>query len=252
MSYRFALENQDYSAYAGGHFFVGAPGHPALPVRLISEIFQRALALRRGLGQDGPVSLYDPCCGSAYHLAVLAFLHWQEIAAISASDIDADALSIAARNLALLTSGGVAERNAELAELHARFGKESHRAALESGRGFARRLEQRYRLHSIPTHLFPADATDPEAIAAGLQGRPVDLLLADVPYGRQVEWQQKTAVSTDATPLLSFLNALLPVLTPVTVVAIVSDKGQKAEHPALRRVERFSVGRRQIILFRPA
>ncbi|MFI6743014.1 hypothetical protein ACIBI9_59845 [Nonomuraea sp. NPDC050451] len=36
-------------------------GFPAFPVRLASEIFQRAPALRGG---EGPAVVCDPCCGS--------------------------------------------------------------------------------------------------------------------------------------------------------------------------------------------
>ncbi|MFK7803274.1 MAG: hypothetical protein AB8G95_16690, partial [Anaerolineae bacterium] len=39
MPYRFATENKDYSDFASGRVFYGAPGHPVFPVRLISEVF---------------------------------------------------------------------------------------------------------------------------------------------------------------------------------------------------------------------
>lgn len=91
MPYRFATAASDYSDYAGGRVFYGAPGYPALPVRLASEVLQRCLAIR---GATSPAVLYDPCCGGAYHLGTLAYLHWQRIGAIAGSDVDAEALAL--------------------------------------------------------------------------------------------------------------------------------------------------------------
>ena len=49
-------EKDDYADYSSGHVLRSAPGFPAFPVRLASEIFQRALALRPGLA---PAALWD-------------------------------------------------------------------------------------------------------------------------------------------------------------------------------------------------
>jgi 23S rRNA (guanine2535-N1)-methyltransferase len=37
MPYQFVKEKEDYSDYASGHVFYGAPGHSAFPVRLVGE-----------------------------------------------------------------------------------------------------------------------------------------------------------------------------------------------------------------------
>jgi hypothetical protein len=47
-------------------------------------------------------------------------------------------------------------------------------------------------------------------------------------------------------PLFALLATLEGLLHPESVVAIISDKGQKAAHPSYRRLERFQVGRRRI------
>jgi pimeloyl-ACP methyl ester carboxylesterase len=103
MPYRFAKESQDYTDYASGRVFYGLPGHPAFPVRLVSEIFQRCLAIRKAWGVSAPCVLYDPCCGGAYHLSVLAYLFWQRINSIIGSDVDERALALAARFLGSVT-----------------------------------------------------------------------------------------------------------------------------------------------------
>jgi hypothetical protein len=43
------------------------------------------------------------------------------------------------------------------------------------------------------------------------------------------------------------LEALLGVLSPQPVLAIVSDKGQKISHGAYRRLEQLRIGKRQIV-----
>ncbi len=45
MAYRYALVRENYEDLASGGGLRSAPGFPAFPVRLASEMFQRALAL---------------------------------------------------------------------------------------------------------------------------------------------------------------------------------------------------------------
>jgi hypothetical protein len=47
------------------------------------------------------------------------------------------------------------------------------------------------------------------------------------------------------------LAALLPVLSGTSIVAIVSDKGQKAVHERYRRLEQFQVGKRRVTILNP-
>src|SRR5258707_9906392 len=132
MPYKFALGRPDYSDLAAGQVLYSQAGRPAFPVRLASEMFQRCLAFRAARGREEALSLYDPCCGAAYHLTTLAFLHRGSIREIIASDVDPLAVQLARRNLGLLALAGLDQRIGELAALHHRFGKESHRAALDS------------------------------------------------------------------------------------------------------------------------
>ena len=43
MEYKFASERTNYTDLASGNVFYSLPGHPAFPVRLASEIYQRCL-----------------------------------------------------------------------------------------------------------------------------------------------------------------------------------------------------------------
>src|SRR5512142_1863099 len=111
MQYKYAKEQLDYSDFASGRVFYSLPGHPAFPVRLASEIFQRCLASREAIYKDShPCTLYDPCCGTAYHLSVLAYLHGECIREVIASDIDEKAVALAKRNLGLLSMEGLEGR----------------------------------------------------------------------------------------------------------------------------------------------
>src|SRR5512143_549990 len=99
MQYQYATEKVAYSDFTSGRVFYSLPGYPAFPVRLASEIFQRCLAHRAAVyGVSTPCALYDPCCGGAYLLSVLAYLHGEHLREVMASDIDENAVALAKRN----------------------------------------------------------------------------------------------------------------------------------------------------------
>jgi len=252
MQYRFAQERQDYSDYSSGRVFYGLPGHPAFPVRLASEIFQRCVALREAQGATGPCVLYDPVCGGAYHLSTLAYLHWNAIGEIIASDVDEEILFVARRNLSLLTVEGLDRRTAEISKMLAEYKKASHEAALKSAETLRKRLLGLVGTHQVDVCLFAADATDSQAVGEKLAGRKVDVVIADIPYGRHSSWQIADASQASSlSPAWQMLEALLPILSLRSVVAIASDKRQKISHARYRRLERFQVGKRRVVLLQP-
>jgi len=111
MEYKYAKEQPDYSDFASGRVFFSLPGHPAFPIRLASEIFQRCVAHRKAIYNNStPGVLYDPSCGAAYHLSVLAYLHGTQIREVIASDVDEKAVALAGRNLGLLNVDGLDRR----------------------------------------------------------------------------------------------------------------------------------------------
>jgi 23S rRNA (guanine2535-N1)-methyltransferase len=239
MPYRFSTEDLDYTDFASGRVIYNQPGAPAFPVRLASEIFQRAM---HALEQSSPVRVYDPVCGGAYHLAALGFLYGREIRSITASDVDEGAVALATRNLGLLSPAGLDRRAAEIRRMLAEFGKESHAGALYSLNALRRRLEQAG--HPIETRVFQANALDAAALPGMLPPESIDLVISDVPYGQLSNWQ--TAGEQVESPLWQMLEALLPVLAPGAGIAIAADKAQKIAHPAYRRIERFQIGKRQV------
>ena len=246
MPYQFATERPDYSDLASGRVFYSLPGHPAFPVRLASEIFQRCLAQRRAAGASEPPVLYDPCCGAAYLLSVVAYLHGPSIRAIVGSDVDPTAVKLAGRNLELLTADGIDRRIGELTTDLARYGKDSHRQAL----GIARKIRERIaRMPRITSRVFQADAGNPADMQRGFSGSKVDLVITDIPYGRHSEWGGK--LHNVPHPARTMLDALLGNLSPTGLVAVVSDKAQKISHEKFLRVERFQIGKRQIVILKP-
>jgi len=251
MPYLYATERHNEADCAAGRVFYSLPGHPAFPVRLASEMFQRCLALREADGLTVPCALYDPCCGGAYHLATLAYLHGERIASIAASDIDVDALSLASRNLDLLTLAGLERRIAEITAMLAAYDKASHAEALDSAERLRERLLVLTECHAIPVSVFQTDALAGARILAELGAHAVDIVITDVPYNRLSAWQGDAVATAPSNPLWQMLEALRPVLSPGAVVAIASDKGQKAAHEAYQRVERFQIGKRRIVLLRP-
>jgi len=174
MPYRFVKERQDYSDYSSGRVLYGLPRHPAFPVRLASEIFQRCIAFREAQGVTGPCVLYDPCCGGAYHLSTLGYLHWNAIDEIIGSDVDREILSIAERNLSLLTVEGLDRRMTEISEMLVQYKKASHAAALKSTEKLRHRLLKLVETHQIAVRLFVADITDGQAVHEKLVGKKND------------------------------------------------------------------------------
>ncbi|MBN2085712.1 MAG: hypothetical protein JW748_10865 [Anaerolineales bacterium] len=247
MPYRFALDRPVYSDLASGKVLLAARGHPAFPIRLASEIFQRCMAVREGSGLTGPVRLGDPCCGAAYHLAVLGLLHRASIRAIIASDIDPDVIPLAEKNLAMLSAAGIDRRREELAAMHREFGKPSHAEALAA----ADRLRSVVIAQSEPPGVcvFTADALAACDSSHAISAVPVDIVFTDVPYGRHSRWQAQTAECSN--PMERLLENLLPALHPGGLVAVVSDKQQKTLHDRYDRIEKFRIGKRMAVILRP-
>ena len=215
-------------------------GTTAFPVRLASEIFLRAKQHLTRKGNAGPYHLYDPCGGGAYLLTSLGFLHGEDLRAMTASDRNPAAVSLAARNLLLLTPEGMQQRIGQIRELYEQFGKASHEEALES----AGRLASMVKARSKPVVIdcFEADATKPMDHLAGMAGT-LDMIITDVPYGNVVDWQ-----SDAGDPVEQLLSHIIPLLAPVSLVAIVSSKEQKISHDRYNRVVHWKLGKRRITL----
>jgi 23S rRNA (guanine2535-N1)-methyltransferase len=250
MPYKFATQQTDHSDLASGRVLYSLPGHPAFPVRLAGEIFQRCLARRAAAGQTQPVTLYDPCCGGAYHLSALAYGHWHAIQAIVASDVDAQAVQLAARNLGLLTPDGLEKRIQELRASYDEYGKESHRAALQSAETLHEEVVTLAGQHPIRTLAFQASAFDTPALMAHLRETRVDVVLTDIPYGLQSAWHLDNPEQAQ-NPAGAMLRALREFLHAGSIVAVAADKQQKIADDGYDRVERFQIGKRQVVLLKP-
>jgi 23S rRNA (guanine2535-N1)-methyltransferase len=251
MQYKYEKESQDYSDFSSGRVFYSLPGHPAFPVRLASEIFQRCLAHRQKIYMSShPCALYDPCCGAAYHLSVLGYLHRENIGKIIASDIDQKAVALAERNLGLLSMEGLERRIHELSTMLEQYGKASHQEALQSALRLKEKLAALRETYPLATQAFRANAMDSQGILRYLQPKSVDIVFTDVPYGWHSQWQN--ADSGASSPLRSILDALLGVLSPSSIVAISSDKQQKAVHERYQRVEQLQVGKRRVTFLKVA
>jgi hypothetical protein len=251
MQYKYAKEQLDYSDFASGRVFYSLPGHPAFPVRLASEIFQRCIAQRETIYQvSEPCTLYDPCCGTAYHLSVLGYLHRERIRKVIASDVDVKAVALAKRNLGLLQAGGLDRRITELSDMLEEYGKESHREALQSASTLKERRSTFREKPALETQVFQASATDRDEISKHIQPDSVDIIFTDVPYGRHSEWRE-AGRGESSNPLTWMLDAMLEILSPSSIVAVASNKAQKAAHERFQRVEHFQVGKRRVVILRP-
>ncbi|SFC02811.1 cyclophilin-like fold protein [Butyrivibrio sp. YAB3001] len=91
----------NYEDFASGRVIHGAKGIPNFPVRLIAEIFGRAMAVSP---KKDHLVVYDPCCGGAYSLAIIGFFYGRSIEKIYGSDISEDMIECARKNLELTLS----------------------------------------------------------------------------------------------------------------------------------------------------
>jgi tRNA G10 N-methylase Trm11 len=232
MKFEFNASKENYEHFAAGRVLLSQAGMTSFPVRLASEIFQQAKAL---IGKE-KLRVYDPCCGSAYLLSTLGFLHHEAIEALYGSDIRMDALLLAKKNLAMLSREGLLARRETIQALYEQYGKDSHREALESCDVLLESLPRA----PIETGLWLGDAT-----AQSLGAETVDLLICDVPYGDKVHWEGKAD-----EPIFQLLEAHSQSLANNALLVLVSDKGQKAAHSAYQRVQQATHGKRRITMLR--
>ncbi|KIH99708.1 rRNA methyltransferase [Streptomonospora alba] len=236
MAYRYATERRDHSDLASGNVLRSAPGHPGFPVRLADELFQRAAAHLPA----APVSLWDPCCGSGHLATAVGLLHRARLCRLLATDTDPAALSIAERNLALLTLSGLAERESGLRDDAAAFGK----PALLERADTAARLAERLRKSGgdLDRTVRAGDAFDPVA-----PEHRVDLVLTDVPYGGLTAFAGAVPAGEPVPALMRALAAVVPAHAVLAVTA----RTRKVPLPeGARALERIRVGNRAAALVR--
>jgi len=251
MQYKYEKALRDYSDLASGRVFYSSPGYPAFPVRLASEIFQRCLAQRAAIYQaTSACTLYDPCCGAAYHLSVIAYLHGAHLREIVASDIDEKAVALAERNLGLVSVAGLDQRIEEISSMLDQYHKESHQEALRSAQVIKNKIVSFTREKPLITKVFQANATDSLSILQYINPKSVDIVFTDVPYGQHSRWF-RSENNESLNPKWAMLDALLGVLSASSVLAIVSDKQQKVSHERYQRLEQFQVGKRRVVILKP-
>ncbi|MEM6347338.1 MAG: hypothetical protein AAF927_25835 [Bacteroidota bacterium] len=234
MEYLFAPK-RNYEDYSSGRVIYHKSGLSTFPVRLASEVFMRCAAF---LPETSSLRLYDPMCGEAYLLTTIGMLHADQISKIYASDISQDALDFAIKNLDLLTKTGLQKRKSELEGLFEQYGKWSHQQAIEA---CERILAAQTR--ELDAQLFQADILG-ETPLENAQFK-ADIVITDVPYGSMVGWS-----SSIENPIDHLLKKLLAVIERQSVVAVISDKAQKASSPLYQRLKLLKAGKRRVEILR--
>lgn len=273
LSYKFATENLNYEDYASGRVLYNQKGTTSFPARLASEIYQRCVAVLEERGNKDAFVIYDPCCGGAYLLTILGFLHGEKISHIYGSDIDKTAISLAQRNLSLLSPEGINQRIMQIEKMTSQYGKESHSEALKSALKLKDILERRK--ESIEITCFMNDITgklniDSDTIYKinyysinnfeNINNKitreikiknivnNVNILITDLPYGNIVNWR---GMQNEDEAIKKMLDNVLPILARNSVISIVSGKKTKIKHDSFRRVDKFAIGKRQITILVP-
>lgn len=252
MQYKYETKRDNYGDFAAGKVLYGYPGHAAFPARLASEIFRRCAGRLAARQVKGPYVLYDPCCGTAIHLATIAFLNWDLVDRIIASDISRKALEFAGKNLSLLTERGMTRRIDEIEAMIERYEKDSHRRALAAATTLRDWLVRHANRRQIESHRFRADATMPLPLVPPTAQRPIDIVFADVPYGRRSAWQRSAASQRSGEdPLQRMMSYLYRVLPRHAIVAIATPNRQKVTHHQYARLKQVRSGKRRVTLLSP-
>lgn len=241
MAYRYALTRENYADFSGGVLH-SAPGFPQFPVRLASEMFQRALALL----PSSTAQVWDPCCGSGHLLTALAFLHRRDITGVLGTDMDPAALILAQKNLGLLSEHGMDARSDELRARAERLGKPAYLDAAAAAQRLADRLTEAG--GALPNGVAKADAVAPDQLRRALRGQRPNLVVTDVPYGEQTSW-----IGPDgAAGIDGMLRALREVLDDDAVIAVASRGRKASSHEARRPIASFKIGTRVVGYYRAA
>ena len=219
----------NYEDYASGRVIYGAKGIPNFPVRMIVEIFGRAL---EASCKKDMLSVYDPCCGGAYSLTIIGFFYGLHIHKIYGSDISENMISCAKKNLKLLTYDGLDERRKELEKLFTEYGKESHSEAIRSIEKLRLQLGR-----EIASETFVADCTKT------LPDIKPDIIITDIPYGNLVDWGGNGEIN-------AMLNRLWEISGDNTILAVSMDKNQKVLHDHWKRIEKQNIGKRRFEILR--
>ena len=218
-------ENDNFQDLASGRVLYGGKGIPNFPVRLLIEIFGRALSYSK---KKDDLVLYDPCCGGGYALTVLGLFHNRHIRRIYGSDIDENMVAHAKKNTALLSAAALDKRRSEIEDLYDSFGKASHKEALESWDRIRAMIQK-----EVAADIFRADCTAP------LPDISPDIIFTDVPYGGLVEW------GAGEDPLDAMLEQLWKISHEDTVLAVCMDKKQKIACDLWERLEKQNIGKRR-------
>ena len=234
MKYKFEKEKMNYSDFASGRVLYNRKGATAFPVRLASEIYQRSKKYLNEEGVSTPFSIYDPCCGGAYLLTTLGFLHGEDFSQIIASDVDEEMIDLAGDNLSLLTIEGINYRIDELNDYIEKFNKDSHRKALKSAQRLKLKLKNKN--FSFDINCFQADV-----LKNFVSDIKTDLIITDLPYGNIVSWSQDKENN-----MKIFLDNMLQVIKPNSILALITEKKQVIEPEKFTRIKHFTIGKRRV------
>lgn len=247
MQYKFALLDQDYSDFATGRVLLATPGATGFPVRLASEIFLRALNLLPSSIGRSKISIYDFCCGTGALITTLGLIYGNSIKALYGSDFDSVRLEVAERNVSLLRSAGLESRSAELRNLYSLYGKPSHSEALNSAERLVERLKNSERISVIP--LFQQDILSKAYIP--ITPCP-DIIIADIPYGQQVQWNSSGDAELKQNEIFAGMDRVLSSYSNSNTISCIVSRNKIASDAFthMSRVDRFKTGKRYIYFFK--
>lgn len=235
-AYIFSTTKENYEDFSSGRVLYGHSGATNFPVRLLNEVYLRAVNHLKSKNHNGPYTVYDPLCGIAYSLTVLGFLYPTQIKKLIGSDIDVNLLETAHKNISLIKKVGLQKRIEEIQTLSQKYQKTSHKEALESTNRLLNQSSEK-----LPTEIFQFNILGQKPLPSGVT--KIDIVIADLPYGDLVSWSD----SKDQNSSQILLNKLGKDLNHIHIVVLIADKKQTIEHLGFKKVDSFKIGKRKII-----
>lgn len=243
MNYNFVKEKENYQYLSSGSVLYSIKLSPAFPVRLGSEIFQRATEF---LEKKEGLKLYDPCCGAGYLITTLGILHGKSIKEIIGSDIENELVTFANKNLSLLNTIGQNERRRDLEDKLVKYGKSSYEISLKA----LGEIEKLSKKSSINTSCFFGDALNLDISSFLLRFGEVDLIISDLPYDNVTSWNSSDKLSVIEAEKVFLSNMVGILKTGGIIVLITSKKNIKITNTELQILSIEKIGKRKITFFK--
>lgn len=235
MTYKYARKC-NYEKYASWGVLYNKPWSTWFPVRLLDEIRCRTKVLLGKNDIQNKLRVYDPCWWIWYMLTVLWFLHWIDISEILVSDIDAESVTIAKKNLSLLSFNWIQKRIIELQTYIDLYNKVSHKKS----KTYAQEIKSE--VVAIQHIVSDCSVLDIAKISKKPKEKLFDVIICDIPYGKMTQWWGHSTIN-------NLFVGISHVMHEHSIFVLITPKIPTPLSLEFKKVDSFQVWKRKILFF---